>query len=105
MKGTIIWLDLKLGNSLSFSLSLAPEVTFSSTLLDVLHSLLELPTVSAHKSHGSRPGLDRATLVRPDTVGHLVRLDRLAAVGLDVVVPVLLLPAVLVTWLLSRPSP
>ena len=55
MKGTIIWLDLKLGNSLSFSLSLAPEVTFSSTLLDVLHSLLELSAVSAHKSHGSRP--------------------------------------------------
>ena len=57
----------------------------------------ELDFALQNLENNSSPGLDRATLVRPDTVGHLVRLDRPAAVGLDVVVPVLLLPAVLMT--------
>ena len=39
------------------------------------------------------PGLDCTAVVRPDTAGHLVRLDGATAVGLDVVVPVLLLLA------------
>ena len=39
------------------------------------------------------PGLDCTAVVRPDAAGHLVRLDGAAAVGLDVVVPVLLLLA------------
>ena len=59
--------------------------------------ILELDFALQNLENNSSPGLYRATLVRPDTVGHLVRLDRPAAVGLDVVVPVLLLPAVLMT--------
>ena len=53
----------------------------------------ELDFALQNLENNSSPGLDGATLVRPDAVGHLVRLDRPAAVGLDVVVPVLLLLA------------
>ena len=42
----------------------------------------------------SLPGLDGSTVIWADTVGHLVRFDGAAAIGLDVVISVLLLPAV-----------
>jgi len=72
----------------------APEVSLATTFLHIVHRLLELPPVSADKPHRSRSGLDGSTVIWADTVGHLVRFDGAAAIGLDVVISVLLLPAV-----------
>ena len=74
---------------------LSPIVTFSAAALHIFHRLLVFSAVSADEPHGARSALDGGAVVRADAARHLVRLDRAAAVRLDVVVSVLLLSAVL----------
>ena len=70
---------------------LSPVVTFPPASLHVLDSLLVFPPVGADEPDGPRPGLEGAAAVWANTARHLVRLDRPAAVWLDVVIPILFL--------------
>lgn len=70
---------------------LSPKVTLSAASLHVLDGFLVFSPVSADEPDGPGPGLEGAAAVGAHAARHLVRLDRAAAVWLDVVIPVLFL--------------
>ena len=70
---------------------LSPIVTLSAASLHVLDGLLVFSTVSTDEPDGPGPGLEGPAAVGAHAARHLVRLDRAAAVWLDVVIPILFL--------------